>query len=351
MAAQRGRGSGRGTPARGGRASGARGAQQSAGVDFRAVEASALVLLKGPEDYVATRATDRIRAQLRAEQPELEYTRLDVANAAVGELATLASPSLFGEARLILAEDLAQMNDTFLAEALAFLEEGGEDVTVIFRHSGGNRGKKLLDVLTKKAVVVDCSAAKSDTDKLDFVRREFRAADRSIQPDAARALVQAAGTSLSDLGGACQQLLRDIPGEVTEDDVDRYHGGRVEATAFKVADAAFEGRGEAATRLYRHAVATGVSPIAVTAALARKGRHIAALVDHRGSADRLASALGAPPWQLRQAAETARRWQSHRAAEAIEAVAQADAEAKGASRTPEYAVEKAIGIVAAAAGR
>lgn len=347
MAAQRGRGSGRGS-----RTSGPRSGQPaSAGVDFRTVEAAPFVLLKGPEDYVATRATDRIKAQLRAQQPNLEYTRLDAAAAASGELATLASPSLFGEERLILAEDLAQMNDTFLSDALAYLEEEADGVTIIFRHSGGNRGKKLLDVLTKRAVVVDCSAAKSDTDKLDFVRREFRSAERSIQPDAARALVQAAGTSLSDLGGACQQLLRDIPGEVTEDDVDRYHGGRVEVTAFKVADAAFDGRAEAATRLYRHAVATGVSPIAVTAALARKGRHIAALVDHRGSADRLASALGAPPWQLRQAAETARRWQSHRAAEAIEAVAQADAEAKGASRTPEYAVERAIGIVAAAAGR
>jgi DNA polymerase-3 subunit delta len=50
-------------------------------------------------------------------------------------------------------------------------------------------------------------------------------------------------------------------------------------------------------------------------------------------------------------AETARRWHPQRAAEAIEAVARADAEAKGASRTPEYAVERAITAIASAVGR
>lgn len=322
-----------------------------AGVDFRTVEPAPLMLLRGPEDYIATRALDGIKARLRADQPDLEYTQLDASTAATGELTTLTSPSLFGEARLILAADLAQMNDAFLADALAQVEDVPEDVTLVMRHSGGNRGKKLVDALSGRGVVVDCGAARTEAEKLDFLRRELRAAQRQIQPDAARALVAAAGSSLSDLGGAALQLIRDVPGEITESDVDRYHGGRVEASAFKVADAAFEGRRESAIRLYRHAVSTGVSPIAVTAALARKGRQVAALVEHRGSLDQLASSLGVAPWQLRQAGETARRWRSHRAASAVEAIARADAEAKGASRTPEYAVERAITTIAAAAGR
>ncbi|GAA1804030.1 DNA polymerase III subunit delta [Nesterenkonia flava] len=318
-------------------------AKKDDGADFRTVTPAPLMLFKGSEDYVASRALDRVKASLRQQHAQLEYTRFNVADAASGELATLASPSLFGEPRLILAEDLAGMNDTFLADALAFLKEPvDEDVTVIFRHTGGNRGKKLLDALSKRAVVVDCSPVKSDADKLDFVRQEFRAASRSIHPEAARALVAAAGGTLSDLGGACQQLMRDVSGDISAEHVDRYFGGRVEASAFKVADAAFEGRGEAATRLYRHALATGVSPVAVTAALARKGRQIAALVDYRGPQAQIASALGVPPWQLKQAADTARRWTPARAADAVEAVAQADAEVKGVSRTPEYAVEKAI---------
>lgn len=320
--------------------------------DFRSAEPAPLMLLRGSEHYMATRALDRVKEVLKSRHPDVEYTRLDAAEAASGELAAIASPSLFGEPRLILAEDLAQMNDTFLADALRYLEEPPqEDVTLVLRHTGGNRGKKLLDALSARATVIDCSPVKSDADKLDFVRAEFRAAHRTIHPEAARALVSAAGSSLSDLGGACQQLMRDVPQDITADHVDRYFGGRVEASAFKVAGAAFEGRADAAARLYRHALATGVSPVAITAALARLGRQVAALVDHRGPQGQLASALQLPPWQLKQAAETARRWTPLGAAEAVEVIAQADAEVKGVSRAPEYSVERAIAIVASNVGR
>ncbi|TLP99077.1 DNA polymerase III subunit delta [Nesterenkonia salmonea] len=313
------------------------------GPDFRTVEPAALILLKGAEDYVATRALDRVRTALKAQHPDLEYTRLDAAEATRGELTTLSSPSLFGEPRLIVVEDLAQMNEVFLEDALRFLGEPADsEVTLVFRHSGGNRGKKLTDALSARGVVVDCSTVKSDNDKLDFVRKEFRAAQRTIHPEAARALVSAAGSTLSDLGSACQQLMRDVPEDITAEHVDKYFGGRVEASAFKVADATFAGRGESALRLYRHAISTGVSPVAVTAALAMKARQVAALVDHRGAQGELAQTLKMAPWQLKQAAETARRWTPREAADAVEAVAQADAEVKGVSRTPEYAVEKAI---------
>lgn len=335
-----------------GRASGAGRAGSAGGTDFRTAEPAPLMLLKGSEHYMATRALDRVKAALKAKHSDLEYTRIDAAEAASGELATVASPSLFGEPRLILVEDLAQMNDTFLTDALRFLDEPQEEeVTLVMRHSGGNRGKKLLDALSTKAVVIDCAPVKSDADKLDFVRAEFRAAQRTILPDAARALVAAAGSSLSDLGGACQQLMRDVPQDITADHVDKYFGGRVEASAFKVAGAAFDGRADAAARLYRHALATGVSPVAITAALARVARQVAALVDHRGPQGQLASALQLPPWQLKQASETARRWTPARAAEAVETIAQADAEVKGISRAPEYSVEKAIAAIAASAGR
>ncbi len=310
------------------------------------------MLLKGPEDYLAIRAVDRIKAQLRSRHADLEYTRLNVAEATPGELSTLASPSLFGEPRLILAEDLAQTNEAFLTDALRFLEEPhDEDVTLVFRHSGGNRGKKLLDALGKSAVVVDCSSVKSDSEKLDFVRVEFRTAERTIHPDAARALVAAAGSSLSDLGSACRQLMRDVAGDITVEHVDTYFGGRVEASAFKVADAAFEGRREAALRLYRHALATGVEPVMITSGLAYKARQIAALTDHRGPRGELAAALKVSPFQLKFAAETARRWTPAAAADAMEAIARADAEVKGASRTPEYSLEKAIARIADYAGR
>ena len=328
------------------------GSGSASGVTFRTAEPAPLMLLRGSEHYLATRALDRVKATLKAQYPDLEYTRMDAAEAGPGELSTLTSPSLFGEPRLILVEDLAQMNDTFLSDALRYLEEPpDDDVTLILRHSGGNRGKKLVDALAKRAVVIDCSPVKSDADKLDFLRQEFRAAQRSIQPDAGRALVAAAGSSLSDLAEAGQQLMRDVEDEITADHVDQYFGGRVEANAFKVAGAAFDGRAEAAARLYRHALATGVSPVAITAALARLG----STDRSAGGPSRITGPVGLRPAAPTVAAEAgrqpARRWTPARAADAVEAVAQADAEVKGVSRTPEYAVEKAIAAIASGVGR
>jgi hypothetical protein len=64
--------------------------------------------------------------------------------------------------------------------------------------------------------------------------------------------------------------MNDTSGEVTEETVEKYYGGRVEATAFKVADAALAGRAGAALSMLRHALATGVDPVPLVAALAMK---------------------------------------------------------------------------------
>ena len=52
--------------------------------------------------------------------------------------------------------------------------------------------------------------------------------------------------------------------------------------------------------------------------------------------------LSLPSWQIDKAKRELRAWSSSGLAQAIQALAQADAEVKGASRAPAYAVEKAI---------
>ena len=95
--------------------------------------------------------------------------------------------------------------------------------------------------------------------------------------------------------------MNDTSGEVTEETVEKYYGGRVEATAFKVADAALAGRAGAALSMLRHALATGVDPVPLVAALAMKVRAVARVADLRGSSASLAKDLGMAPWQVDQA--------------------------------------------------
>ncbi|NHU84104.1 DNA polymerase III subunit delta [Kocuria sp. JC486] len=316
------------------------------GPSWRDVEPSPLILLTGKEDYLAARAVDRIRSMVKEANGGVEFTRVDAATYGAGQLSVLASPSLFDDAKVIVVEDLAQMNDDLLQDALAYVQQPDSDVVVVFAHSGGTRGKKLLDALKATAVVVECAPLKNDRDKVDFVRHEFRVHGRTIDPDAARALTEAVGTSTSELAAACAQLLSDGPDHVTYDDVDTYYGGRVEATAFKVADAALAGRSEIALKLWRQALDTGTDPVPMVAALASKVRLVAAVHGVRGSAHQLAGQVGAAPWQVERAQQETRRFEQADLVAALRALAEADAQVKGESKDAAYAVERAITTIA-----
>ncbi len=261
------------------------------------------------------------------------------------------SPSLFGENKLIEVSGLASMTDAFLAEALNYLPAPETDCIVVLHHSGGTRGKKLLDaVKTAGFPVVECLPLKKDSEKAEFVTQEFKAAGRRIEAPAVRSLVAAVGSQLSELAAACSQLISDSDGTITVDLIDKYYGGRVEATAFKVADAAVAGNAAVALSSLRHALATGVDPVPLVASLAMKVRAVAKVHGARGSSAVLATSLGMAPWQVDQARREAERWSEEGLAEAIRALALADAQVKGASRDPVYAVERAVTIIATAAG-
>lgn len=305
------------------------------------------MLVRGTEGLLADRAVDRLTALAREEDPTVEITRIEAVAYEKGQLDTLTSPSLFEENRLLIAQGAEQMTDAFLDDVLAYLTAPAPDVRVLIRHDGGQRGKKLLDAIGAAGFpVVQCDPLKRDTDKADLVRADVRRAGRQIDPEAVRALVEALGGDVRELSAAVAQLMSDTAGTVTEAAVERYHGGRVEATGFRVADAAVAGRAGQAVTLLRHAVATGTGPVPIVAALAGKLRTLAKV-----STGRSASELGIAPWQERNARSELQGWSPESLAEAILAVAEADEEVKGLSRDPVFAVERAVLRVAAARRR
>jgi DNA polymerase-3 subunit delta len=290
---------------------------------------------------------DRVRAQVRAASPDVEVSRINASSYEAGTLLMQVSPSLFGENKLIEVEAVEAMNDAFLADALAYLGHPEPDAVLVLRHGGGARGKKLLDAIKKGGwPVVDCQPLKKDADKVAFVASEFKAGGRRIEPDAVQALVNAVGANLSELAAACSQLIADAGTTVTTDIVDRYYGGRIEATAFKVADAAMAGNGPLALSTLRHALATGADPVPLVAALAAKLRTVARVAGASGSSAQIAAELGMQPWLVEQAQRDVRRWTPEGLVRSIQATAEADAQVKGLARDPVYAVEQAVRIIA-----
>ena len=73
------------------------------------VELAPVVLIKGKEGLLIDRAMATLRAQAYEQDPNLERSDVQASNYQAGHLDVLTSPSLFGEARLILIPELEQM--------------------------------------------------------------------------------------------------------------------------------------------------------------------------------------------------------------------------------------------------
>lgn len=312
------------------------------------VRPAPVVLVTGAETVLADRSMRLLRDILKSEDPTLELAELDAGTYSAGELLTLASPSLFGEPRLIRVDGLEKMTDAFLEDALAYLAAPADDAYLVLRHAGGVRGKKLLDAIragTGGGIEIVCAELKRDGDKLDFVGAEFAAARRRITGAAQRALVNAFSDDLAELASACRQLLADTDDEITEQIVAEYYGGRIEATSFAVADAAIAGRHGEALGLLRHALSSGADPVPMIAAFAMKIRTMAKLSGARGSAGELAGRFGLAPWQVDRARRDLRGWTDAGLGHAIETLAETDAQVKGGGRDPVYALERMVEVI------
>ncbi|GHG50898.1 DNA-binding protein [Flavimobilis marinus] len=319
-------------------------------VTWDTVELAPVVLVQGAEGLLVDRAVDRLRVLAREADSEVEVVELEASTYASGMLAVETSPSLFADRRHVVVHGVEATSDAFITDMIAYLDAPADDVVVVLEHRGGQRGKKLLDaVKAHGGPVVACEPIKKDSDKSAFVTTEMRTLGRRADAGAVRALVEALGSDLRELAAACSRLAADTTGTITEAVVGRYYGGRVEATGFRVADAAVAGNEGEAVSLLRHALATGVDPVPIVAVLAMKLRTLAKVAAMRGRRHLSAADLGMAPWQVDRARKDLQHWTPEALAEAITAVAEADAQVKGAGRDPVYAVERAVLRIAAAA--
>lgn len=319
-------------------------------VPWREPRPAPIVLVSGPEEVLAERAIAGVRDYLRAEDPALEVSDIRADDYAAGTLLAMTSPSLFGEPRLVRVAGVEKCSDAFLLEAVKYLDNPQEGATVILRHTGASvRGKKLLDAVragTGNGIEIPCAAVKRDADRVDFAAGEFASVKKRIAPTALRALVSAFADDLTELAAACQQLIGDVEGDITDEVITKYYGGRVEVSAFVVADTAIAGRYGQALVALRHALASGADPVPMVAAFAMKLRTMARVAGNREPSRQLAQRLGMKDWQVDRARRDLAGWNERSLGLAIQATARADAEVKGAARDPIFALERMVTVIA-----
>ena len=308
-----------------------------------------LVLVQGAEGLLADRAISKIIAS----KPGAQVITLSADEIESGVITDSLAPSLFADARVVVIKEIQDLTSDCSDEVGDYLENPDENSTLVLWHKGGVKGKALVDKIKKaKAEVIVVEVIKKDSEKSDFIRSEFKRLGRKVSTEAVSALIDSLGSDLQELSAACSQLASDVAFSkiIDEDDVKAYQQGRVESTGFDVADAALDGKTGIALINLRNALATGTDPVLIVSALASSLRTLAKVSGHSSSSKsfELASILALPPWQIDKARRQLTGWSEIGLTKAVIAIANADADIKGAASDPIYALERAIMTVCSA---
>jgi DNA polymerase III subunit delta len=314
-----------------------------------------VLLVTGPEEFLNQRTVTAAVAAVRAADPESEVSETSADQISMAALGDLAAPSLFSSIRCVVVRGLEDLPDDSHDGLVEYAAAPADEVGLILVHSGGQKGSGLLTRLRKAAGVTEVKSASLKPSEFSrFVSAEVRRHGGRIAEDAADLLVQAIGQDLRALSGAAHQLASDFPDQpLTAGIVGTYFGGRAEVKSFAIADAALLGRTSTALEELRWAIDSGTAPVLVTSAFATGLRGLAKVKSaSRGLRDAdLAREAGVPPWKLRALRDQARHWDERGLAQAITAVARADADVKGAAADVAYALERMVLRVTAACTR
>ena len=308
-----------------------------------------LHLVLGEEELLVERAVADVllSARKRAGTDDVPVSRMRAGDVGTYELAELLSPSLFADERIVVLEAAAEAGKEAAAVIGATAADVPTGTVLVVVHSGGGRAKALAGELQSLgAEVHPCARITKLGERVDFIRKEFRALRVKVDEDTVTALLDAVGSDVRELAAACSQLVADTGGNVNAAAVRRYHSGKAEVKGFDIADKAVAGDVAGATESLRWAMMRGEPLVVLADALAEAVHTIGRVGPLSGDPYRLAAQLGMPPWRVQKAQKQARRWSRDTVATAMKVVAELNANVKGAVADADYALESAVRQVA-----
>lgn len=333
---------------------GGRGASRSAarGRDGGESVFGRTLLVQGPETLLSDRAVTRRISAAQAENPRAEVVRLSGTGMDGAAFLEASGGSLFSQATVLVVTELCDVDKDLFDMVSGTAANPPEELCLVLVHPGGVKGKGLLDKLRRAGVEKADASALKPFKVPEFIRDEARAHGLQMDNRAAEALHQALGNDLRTLASALDQLRSDTEDtRIDAQTVTTYFGGRAEVKGYAVSDALLAGDLPRALEQLRWAISTGTAPVQVTSALSYGLRGLGLYLDLRTarmSDMDIAKAIGIYPGKVKEYSRICRGWNKAGLAEAIIAVARADAGVKGASVDAEYALEAVLLAIDAA---
>lgn len=311
---------------------------------WRNLKPHPVILLGGSIEFFADRAVRNVRDAMRKKIDELETVYVECADYQAGQIFDLASPGLFGETKLVVFTGAERCTDEFIADTIKYLEQPSDESVVIIRHSlKSTRGKRMLDSVraSQVAIEVSCADFEKDFQRIAFIEQEF--SPHKVQKAAVQAIADIFGKNYEEIAAAVSQVVVDVEGEITFDVIEKYFGGRVEITNFKIADAAISGQRAEALVLLRQALSQGAEPVLVLSALASKIEEVAKI---HGDPKATAASIGKTDYIFKKIRDLSGTITEDGLATMLSSLADTDAAIKGAEASPHFALERMVQLMA-----
>src|SRR3954465_6118454 len=114
-----------------------------------------VTLVTGPEEFLAERTVQQVRAACRAADPEAELSETSADQLTMATLGELAAPSLFSSTRCVVVRSFEDLPEESVDGLLDYAAAPVEDVALVLVHGGGQKGSGVLTKLRKQPGVTE----------------------------------------------------------------------------------------------------------------------------------------------------------------------------------------------------
>jgi DNA polymerase-3 subunit delta len=244
------------------------------------------------------------------------------------------TPPFLVDRRVIVVREAGRLLTADVPRLVEVIADPLPSTVLVFVSGGGTIPAPLVKAITAAGQVVDVATSKAG-DRKAWLHDHLKAAPVKLEPRAADLLAGHVGEDLGRVEGLLSALSAAY-GEgarITADDLAPYLGEAGNVPRYELTGAIDKGEaGEALTVLRRMLEAGGLAPIQVLTTLHIHFTNMLLLDGDDLTTDRDAAAvLGTAPFVAKKALDQSRRLGSTRIAEAINLIAAADLDVRGAS--------------------
>ena len=313
-------------------------------------------LIYGSEELLLERAEKRLHDRLAAVADlDFNYETFDGATASADDVINAANTMPFlSERRLVVVRNVDKLDAAGLEKLAGYAKAPAHYTCLVLVAAKIAKNSKLYRAAATTGVAYEYAAPKRNA-YAGEVAKLLRERGKTMAMPTAQLLVDVVGRDLRRLDIEAAKLATYVGDaeRISADDVRAVASATAEASVFELSDAVGERDVTRAMRVLRRLLDAGETPLGVEAMLAR---HVRALIGARALSDRgvspdaMAPEIGMAPWQARNAAKQASRYEPKELVTALRGLAAVEEEMKTSPTDAGLVIERWIVKTAGAAG-